>query len=93
MDIMSMLPFLMSAMGNQGGQNNNNGNNQMAQMMQMMQMMNMLKGGGGSMTDLSALTSMFNQKSTPTPKPGQLNGLLTPEMINILSAIARKDIK
>ena len=85
-----MLPFLMSAMGNQGGQNNNNGNNQM---MQMMQMMNMLKGGGGSMPDLSSLASMFNQKSTPTPKPGQLNGLLTPEMINILSAIARKDIK
>ena len=83
MDLMQMLPLLMMMNGGKG-KGNQSGGMDMATMMQLMSMM-----GGG------AFGGATNTTRTQTHEPlnmdmSKLQGMLSPEMVALLSSLARK---
>ena len=95
MDISSLLPFLlmqnMGASGSSQGGGGTGGMGNMANMMQMMNLMNAMNGFGA--TNPAAGGANKNQnyaRTNPTGSWDGLNQMLSPELLNMLQNLSRK---
>jgi len=83
MDLSTMLPLLMMMSGNKGNKNGGG----MPDMQTIMQMMSMLQNGGlGGNQNGGTRT----HHAPTTPNLNQLQGMLSPEMLKILSDLGSR---
>ena len=91
MDISSLLPFLlMQNMGASGSAQSAGGMGNMQNIMQMMNLMSAMNGFGAANQAEGAHKSRSYAKGNPTGSWDGLNQMLSPELLNMLQNLSRK---